>query len=187
MGHAHPAVQTYAHRRVLRTVIDSQATVSTQIPQAQIFAFNPPAINGVGSFGGFQFEIEDRGNVGLGQARCDGLRRSWARPRRTRGLQNVFTQLPHELAADRGRTSIATRPRRSAFRSATSSTRWRWISAPLYVNNFTYLNRSWQVNVQADEPYRNRVASLGSQYVYVGQDVVARPRTALHAGRAERP
>ena len=35
------------------------------IPQAQIFAFNPPAINGVGSVGGFQFELEDRGNVGL--------------------------------------------------------------------------------------------------------------------------
>ena len=36
-----------------------------QIPQAQIFAFNPPAINGVGTVGGFQFELEDRGNVGL--------------------------------------------------------------------------------------------------------------------------
>ena len=36
-----------------------------QIPEAQVFAFNPPAINGVGSFGGFQFELEDRGNVGL--------------------------------------------------------------------------------------------------------------------------
>ena len=39
-----------------------------QIPQAQIFAFNPPAINGVGNFGGFQFELEDRGNVGLHDA-----------------------------------------------------------------------------------------------------------------------
>ena len=35
----------------------------TQVPQAQLFALNPPAINGVGSFGGFQFELEDRGNA----------------------------------------------------------------------------------------------------------------------------
>ena len=32
--------------------------------------------------------------------------------------------------------------------------------ASLYVNNFTYLNRAWQVYVQADEPFRNRVSSL---------------------------
>ena len=35
----------------------------------------------------------------------------------------------------------------------------------LYVNNFTYLNRSWQVDVQADAPYRNSVSSLQSLYV----------------------
>ncbi len=36
----------------------------------------------------------------------------------------------------------------------------------LYVNNFTYLNRSWQVDVQADAPYRNSVSSLGNLYVH---------------------
>jgi HAE1 family hydrophobic/amphiphilic exporter-1 len=36
----------------------------------------------------------------------------------------------------------------------------------LYVNNFTYLNRSWQVDVQADAPFRNSVASLGNLYVH---------------------
>ena len=36
----------------------------------------------------------------------------------------------------------------------------------LYVNNFTYLNRSWQVDIQADAPYRNSVASLQNLYVH---------------------
>ena len=40
--------------------------------------------------------------------------------------------------------------------------------ASLFVNNFTYLNRSWQVNVQADEPYRNRVSSLRGLFVSSG-------------------
>jgi HAE1 family hydrophobic/amphiphilic exporter-1 len=35
----------------------------------------------------------------------------------------------------------------------------------LYVNNFTYLNRSWQVDVQADAPYRSDPASLQDLYV----------------------
>ena len=42
----------------------------------------------------------------------------------------------------------------------------------LYVNNFTYLNRSWQVDVQADAPFRNSVASLQQIYVHNGS---ARP------------
>ncbi|MFY9718178.1 MAG: efflux RND transporter permease subunit, partial [Candidatus Cybelea sp.] len=40
--------------------------------------------------------------------------------------------------------------------------------ASLYVNNFTYLNRSWEVVVQAEEPYRNRVSSLQNLYVSSG-------------------
>ena len=38
----------------------------------------------------------------------------------------------------------------------------------LYVNNFTYLNRSWQVDVQGDAPFRNNVASLQQIYVHSG-------------------
>ena len=38
----------------------------------------------------------------------------------------------------------------------------------LYVNNFTYLNRSWQVDVQADAPFRNNVNSLQQIYVHYG-------------------
>ena len=47
----------------------------------------------------------------------------------------------------------------------------------LYVNNFTYLNRSWQVVVQADAPFRNNVASLG-RFTFIP----ARPHR--HVGRA---
>ena len=36
----------------------------------------------------------------------------------------------------------------------------------LFVNNFTFLNRSWQVIVQADSPFRNNVSSLGQLYVH---------------------
>ncbi len=45
----------------------------------------------------------------------------------------------------------------------------------LYVNNFTYLNRSWQVDVQADEPYRNRVSSLQGLFVVSGSSASSIP------------
>lgn len=35
------------------------------IPSAKILAFNPPAVQGVGAVGGFQYELEDRTNGDL--------------------------------------------------------------------------------------------------------------------------
>ncbi|MGR4064517.1 MAG: efflux RND transporter permease subunit, partial [Vulcanimicrobiaceae bacterium] len=63
----------------------------TQLPQAQIFALNPPAIQGVGSFGGFQFEIQDRGNVGLDKLMQTAFGVMGAASQDHR-LANVFTQ-----------------------------------------------------------------------------------------------
>ena len=63
----------------------------SQIPQAQIFAFNPPAINGVGNFGGFQFELEDRGNVGLTTLMNTAYMMMGVAAKDPR-LMNVFTQ-----------------------------------------------------------------------------------------------
>ncbi len=38
-----------------------------KIQEAIVFAFPPPAIMGLGVAGGFQMQVEDRGNVGLGE------------------------------------------------------------------------------------------------------------------------
>ena len=135
----------------------------TQIPEAQIYALNPPAINGVGSFGGFQFEIEDRGNVGLDKLMLTayGVMGAAAQDHR---LQNVFTQFrlnsPQvDANIDRNKVLAIGVPLSDVFQTMQVNL------GSLYVNNFTYLNRSWQVIVQADEPYRNRVSSLGTLFV----------------------
>ena len=47
-----------------------------------------------------------------------------------------------------------------ACRSATSSTRCRSISARIYVNNFNEFGRTWQVNVQADQRFRDQVPDI---------------------------
>ena len=134
------------------------------IPQAQIFAFNPPAINGVGSVGGFQFELEDRGNVGLPTLMKTAFGMMGAAAKDPR-LSNVFTQFrinsPQIQAnIDRNKAESIGVPLSSIF------TTMEVDLGSLYVNNFTYLNRSWQVDVQADAPFRNSVASLGQLYVH---------------------
>ncbi len=137
-----------------------------QVPQAQLFALNPPAINGVGSFGGFQFELEDRGNAGLPtlMKTSYGIMGAAAQDPR---LMNVFTQFrinsPQvQLNIDRNKAKAIGISLTDIFDTLEVQL------ASLYVNNFTYLNRSWQVNVQAEEPFRNRVSSLENLYVSSG-------------------
>lgn len=138
----------------------------SQIPQAQIFAVNPPAINGVSSFGGFQFELEDRTNLGLPalMKTAYGIMGAAAQDPR---LMNVFTQFrinsPQvEIDIDRSKSKAIGISLNDIFDTLEVDL------ASLYVNNFTYLNRSWQVDVQADEPFRNRVSSLQGLFVSSG-------------------
>ena len=136
----------------------------SQIPQAQIFSFNPPAINGVGNFSGFQFELEDRGNVGLDNLMKTAYAVMGSAAQDPR-LQNVFTQFridsPQiESKIDRSKAESIGVSLQDVFTTLEVDL------GSLYVNNFTYLNRSWQVDVQADAPFRNSVSSLGSLYVH---------------------
>ncbi len=138
----------------------------SQIPQAQIFAVNPPAINGVSSFGGFQFELEDRTNLGLPALMKTAYAIMGTAAQDPR-LMNVFTQFrinsPQvQIDIDRDKAKAIGISLTDIFDTLEVDL------ASLYVNNFTYLNRSWQVDVQADEPYRNRVSSLQGLYVSSG-------------------
>ena len=133
------------------------------VPEAQIFALNPPAINGVGSFGGFQFELEDRANLGLPALAGSAYAIMGAAAQDPR-LSQVFTQFrinsPQlEVNVDRNKAKSIGANLNDVFNTMEVDL------GSLYVNNFTYLNRSWQVIVQADAPYRNDPAAL--QYLYV--------------------
>ncbi|MBV8726082.1 MAG: efflux RND transporter permease subunit, partial [Candidatus Eremiobacteraeota bacterium] len=136
----------------------------SQIPQAQIFAFNPPAINGVGNFGGFQFELEDRGNVGLPALMNTAYAMMGGAAKDPR-LMNVFTQF--RINSPQIESNIDRNKAKSIGVSLSDIFTTMEVNlGSLYVNNFTYLNRSWQVIVQADAPYRNNLGALGKIFVH---------------------
>jgi hydrophobic/amphiphilic exporter-1 (mainly G- bacteria), HAE1 family len=151
-----------------------------QIPQAQIFAVNPPAINGVGSFGGYQFELEDRGNLGLPALMGSAYAVMGAAAHDPR-LAQVFTQFrinSPQLNVDIDRNKV-----KSYGASLTDVFNTMEVDlGSLYVNNFTYLNRSWQVIVQADAPYRNDPAAL--QYLSVRSSATPAPGSATTSTNA---
>ncbi len=133
------------------------------IPDAQVFAFNLPAIQGVGNFGGFQFELEDRANVGL-PALMGTAFGYMGLGNRNPDLLNVFTTFrinsPQlQIHVDREKAKSIGVSLTDVFNTMQTDL------GSFYVNDFDYLNRSYRVMVQAQEPYRNSMQSL--QYLYV--------------------
>ena len=146
------------------------------MPEAQIFAFNPPAIQGVGNFGGFQFELEDKGNLGL-----DVLTRTgyayMGLGNRNPALQSVFTTFRNdspqlELGIDRDKATTI-----GVNLNDLVQTMGVYLGSA-YVNNFPFQNRSYKVYVQADTQFRSTLSDLQRIYVRSAQNGII-PITTL--------
>ncbi|MHB8146632.1 MAG: efflux RND transporter permease subunit [Vulcanimicrobiaceae bacterium] len=154
------------------------ARFSKDIPQAKVLALNPPPINGVGSFGGFQFELEDRGNVGLDELMKTAYGYMALGNAPDSPLTQVFTQFrtnsPQlQVNVDRNKAQSIGVSLSDVFNTMQTEL------GSVYVNNFNYLNRSYRVYVQADTPYRDRVSSLQSLYVRSSKGGGMTPVSAL--------
>ncbi|MGH7727710.1 MAG: efflux RND transporter permease subunit, partial [Vulcanimicrobiaceae bacterium] len=135
----------------------------SQIPQAQIFAFNPPSIQGIGNVGGFQFELEDRSNVGLNKlygVAQTFMGAAYADPKLSQVYTTFRDDSPQLVAnVDRLKAASLNVPLSNIFETM------QVYLGSLYVNDFTYLNRPYRVYVQADTPYRSSLSALQTIYV----------------------
>ena len=133
------------------------------IPNAQVFAFNPPPVQGIGNVGGFQFELEDHQNLGL--PALMGTAFAYMRlGNQDPALKNVFTTFRLNspqlvLDVDRGKALAVHVPLQNIFSTLQIDL------GSEYVNDFDYLNRSYRVYVQAAAPYRARIPDLSQLYV----------------------
>jgi HAE1 family hydrophobic/amphiphilic exporter-1 len=156
-----------------------------QIPGGTIVGFDPPAINGIGSFGGFQFELEDQGDVGLpvlAQTAQKMIGAAYQDPR----LAQVFTQFrlnsPQiELHIDRAKAKALGISMTDLFQTIGTDL------GSYYVNDFDYLNRSWRVYVQADTPYRDRLSDLQNLYVAPSVQPTTGPPTSSGLASGQTP
>ncbi|NQZ96709.1 MAG: multidrug efflux RND transporter permease subunit [Myxococcales bacterium] len=123
-----------------------------QIQEGAVFAFVPPAINGLGVSGGFQLQLQDRGGVGFDTLQDvavemvhDGNAQS-----ALQALNTSFRARVPQLFADIDRTKVKTLglPLSTVFDTLQASL------GSAYVNDFNKFGRTYQVNVQADARFR---------------------------------
>lgn len=133
------------------------------IPQAQIYVFNPPAIQGLGAVGGFEFWIESRGDAtiqNLEKVTQDVIKKARERPE----LQNLSTAIQSnnlQLYIDLDR--YKTRSLHVSIGDVLNTLQIFFGS--LYVNLFNKFGQVFQVTVQSDPEYRAAIHNLGDMYV----------------------
>jgi hydrophobe/amphiphile efflux-1 (HAE1) family protein len=148
-----------------------------QVPGAIVSTFGAPPIDGLGTTGGFKLIVEDRGNLGLGdlQRVSDQI---VTRGNQTAGLEGLFSSSRAStpwlyLDIDRTKCMALGIPVSSVFNVL------QVYLGSYYVNNFNEFGRVWQVNVQADARYRDRVGDIQKLQVRNNQGQMVRLGTLL--------
>ena len=120
----------------------------SQIKEAQVFAFAPPAIRGLGFRGGFEMQIEDRGGVGLSalELATQELIAQASSQSALTGVQTAFRPGVPQLYVDVDRVKAKSLgiPLDSVFGTLQASL------GSAYVNDFNKFGRIYQVRVQAE-------------------------------------
>ncbi|MGC1272687.1 MAG: multidrug efflux RND transporter permease subunit [Planctomycetaceae bacterium] len=143
-----PWDERYAKGITQEMILGSLMGRFSQIQEAQIFAFAPPAIRGLGFRGGFEMQVEDRGGVGLDElelATQELIAAANGQSALT-GVNTAFRPGVPQLYVDVDRVKAKTLgvPLGSVF-----GTLQAYLGSA-YVNDFNKFGRVYQVRVQAE-------------------------------------
>ncbi|MBD2612348.1 MAG: efflux RND transporter permease subunit [Nostoc sp. GBBB01] len=140
-----------------------QGKLST-ISEARVFPVNPPPIQGLGNFGGFVFQLQDRrGNSGL-ENLVQSMGQLLGRANQTPGLQAVFSTFAADtpqllVEVDRNKAKSLQVPIDDIFSTLQTAL------GSQYVNDFNLQQRNYRVYIQADKQFRSNPQDIGKLYV----------------------
>ena len=134
-----------------------------QVSGALVLPFLPPAVSGLGSLGGFQFEVQDQGAhtpQELASVTQNMVREGFAR-KELAGLFTGYTANDPQflVTIDREKAKSLHVP----LQQITDTLGVYMGSA--YVNDFDFNNRSYRVYVQADKQFRAQSLDIKQYYV----------------------
>jgi multidrug efflux pump len=148
--------------------------LASEVPEAVVNVFPPPAVSGLGRAGGWRLMVQDRNEVGLKllQTVTDNIVDASAEQREISGPSTVFNINAPKLYVDIDRDACQTQ---GVALGDVFQTMQGFLGSR-YVNDFNRFGRTWQVVVQADAPYRNsdddlkrlKVRSASGQMVPLG-------------------
>jgi HAE1 family hydrophobic/amphiphilic exporter-1 len=128
------------------------------IPEAIVFAFTPPAIDGLGAAGGFQMEVVDLQANGYEelQRSAEGLAAAANEQSGLAGVNSTFRANVPQLFVELDRAKAKSMDISLGTIFETLNT----YLGSAYVNDFTYEGRSFQVRMQAEPQFRDAIDDL---------------------------
>ncbi len=151
-----------------------------RIGDGLVLAFNPPAIQGLGSTGGYEVYVQDRtanaDPVRLASVVKDFSAAMMADPRL--GAQNTFFRptIPQlRVDVDREKAIALGVPVADVYTALQAT------MGALYVNDFNLSGRTFRVQIQADAPYRAQPEDIGNIYVRASPPPGSQPGSQSNA------
>lgn len=146
------------------SVIERLRRPLAKIGAARVMPFQPPAIRGVGTIGGFQYIVQDRSGSRTLDELATAADRLIASASENPNLRGVFTSFTAatpllDVEVDRQRAKALGVPIDEVF-----STLQLYMGSQ-YVNDFNYANRTYRVYIQAETEFRNSPQDIGAFYV----------------------
>jgi len=156
---------------------DLQRRCQKEVRGGLVTTFGGSPIEGLGTTGGFKLIVEDRGGLGLGELQrvTDQIVN---RGNRSQGLQGLFSGSRAStpwLYLDIDRTKCMAL---GISVSDVFNTLQVYLGS-YYVNNFNNFGRTWQVVVQADQRFRDRVDEIRKLQVKNSQGRMVRLGTLI--------
>ena len=128
------------------------------IREAIAFGFVPPAIRGLGVRGGFEMQVEDRGDVGIEtlQMASEAIVENAGSQSALSGVRSSFRPGVPQLRVDIDRVKVETLdvPLSDVFLTLQA------YLGSAYVNDFNKFGRTYQVRVQADQEFRAEIDDI---------------------------
>lgn len=133
------------------------------IKDAMVLPFNPPAIQGIGTVGGFEFWVQSRGTGSIETLESyakDIVAKANQHPMLTQVSTNIDANTKQfYLSYDREKSKSMSVPIKDVYQTLQA------MVGSLYVNNFNKYGRVYSVYVQAEDVYRSKPHDVGEIYV----------------------
>ena len=135
----------------------------SRVPQAIAFAFPPPAIQGVGTAGGFTFVLEDRAgkDIGFLAANVSKFMDAVRKRPEIASVNTTFLPVVPQRYVDVDRDKAL---KEGVELSEVYKTLQAFMGG-YFIDYFNRFGRQWQVYVQAEGDYRTKAENLGLFYV----------------------
>lgn len=160
----------------INEIMDRVRKEFKEYPECKVYLSTPPVIPGLGTSGGFEMQLEARGDATFEDlvAATDTLMYYASQRKEIAGLSSSLqAEIPQlYFDVDRDKVKLTGVPMADVFSTMKAYT------GSVYVNDFNMFNRIYRVYIQAEAPYRAHRDNIGLYFVRGGDgDMI--PLTSL--------